>query len=204
MKKTVISRNAILGVILGDGHVSKDGSVSVLHTTKNLDYLEWKLKYLRDSGVKCCEIRHIDNNGFPGACFRVSSTRWGKFLRKFLYSSGGKNFYKRKLLNRLDPVHIAIWYMDDGSLSQKKRNGIVHANDLTISTYTTKENNQIIIDYFYEVYGVKFSQRKNKNAYLLRCGTKEARKFLDIVRVYVEQVPSMAHKLHIKTPTAGE
>lgn len=203
MKKTKESRNAMLGVILGDGHLNKEGAIEISHTTKNLDYLNWKLKYLRSFGVKCCEIIHYDNNGFPAAGFRVSSSKWGKFLRHYLYSKGYKDFYKRKILNRLKPEHLAIWYMDDGSLSQKKRDGVVRANDLTISTYTTKENNQVLIDYFWEVWGVRFSQRSNKGKFLLRCGTTEARKFIDIVREYVEQVPSMAHKLRIKDTREG-
>ena len=49
------------------------------------------------------------------------------------------------MLNRLNALGIAIWYMDDGGLSQKKRNGVVHANELMLNTGLSKENNQIII-----------------------------------------------------------
>jgi hypothetical protein len=144
-------------------------------------------------------VTFFDNSGYDGCTSRVYGTRWGKLLRKVMYLDGKKNIYQRKLLNRLSPIHLAIWYMDDGGLSQKKKNGVVHANDLMINTHTTKENNQIIIDYFQEVWGIKFTQCLNKGHYRLRCGTKEARKFLDIIREYVSQVPSMAHKLNIKS-----
>lgn len=199
MKFNKKSRNALLGVILGDGYLSNNGSASILHCTAQLDYLEWKIKFLKQHGLTCSDPRYKNNNGFDAYTTYISATKWGKLLRKILYSSGEKNIYNRKLLNRLEEVHLAIWYMDDGGLSQKIRNGKIHANELMLNTHTTKENNQIVIDYFKEKWCINFSQVKNRGSYRLRCGTKEARKFLNIVREYVSQVPSMAHKLNIKS-----
>lgn len=76
--------------------------------------------------------------------------------------------------------------MDDGGLSQKKRNGKVHANDLILNTHLSKEENQVIIDYFKEEWDIHFTQIKNKNRYRLRCGTREARKFISIVEPYIK------------------
>lgn len=199
MKFTKTSRNAILSVILGDGHLTTSGAVYIKHCLAQLDYLTWKVKFLRSVGVKCNDPKIIDNSGYDGCCTYVNTTKWGKLLRRVIHGQGYKNIYNRKLLNRLDEIHIAIWYMDDGGLSQKKHKGVVHANELFLNTHTTKENNQVIIDYFYDRWGVKFGQVKNKNHYRLRCGTIEARKFLNIVREYVSQVPSMSHKLNIKS-----
>jgi hypothetical protein len=114
-----------------------------------------------------------------------------------MYKEGRKDFYKRKLLNRLSPLHLAIWYMDDGSVSQKRHNGKIHASDLVLNTHTTKENNQVIIDYFKEVWDIRFTPAKNRGSYRIRCSTKEARKFLSIVYPYVSQVSCMRHKLNI-------
>jgi len=199
MKFDKKSRIALLSVILGDGYLAKTGSGSILHCAAQRDYLEWKVKYLRSEGVKCSDIVYKNNNGFDACRVYINTTKWGKCLWRILYKTGTKNIYNRKLLNRLSPIHIAIWYMDDGGLSQKKRDGVVCANELMLNTHTTRENNQILIDYFLEVWGISFTQVLNRGRYRLRCGTKEARKFLDIVREYVSQVPSMAHKLNIKS-----
>ena len=198
MKFNRESRNAILSVILGDGHLDKIGAGRLLHCSKQLDYLEWKVKFLRRNGVRCGNPVYKNNSGFDSYTVYINTTKWGKLLRQVLYRDGYKNIYNRKILNRLTAEHIAIWYMDDGGLSQKKQNGKVHANDLMLNTHATRENNQILIDYFKEVWGVQFTQVKNRGHYRLRCGTKEARKFLEIVREYVSQIPSMAHKLNIK------
>ena len=64
--------------------------------------------------------------------------------------------------------------------------------------FINKENNQIIIDYFCDVWDISFTQVKNRGHYRIRCGTKEARKFLAVVQEYVSQVPCMIHKLNIK------
>ena len=198
MKFNRDSRNALLSTILGDGYLTKTGGAKILHCAAQLDFLKWKVLYLQSQGMKCGDIKFKNNNGFPAYEVYISVTRWGKLLRSFLYQDGYKNIYKRKLLNRLSPVHLAIWYMDDGGLSQKKRDGKVYANELMINTHTTRENNQVIIDYFNQVWGISFTQVKNRGHYRLRCGTKEARKFLEIVREYVCQIPSMAHKLNVK------
>lgn len=199
MKFNKNSRNAILSILLGDGYLSKSGSCSVLHSEKQLDYLKWKRNFLIKNGVECGEIKYKNNNGFPAYTLYVNVTRWGKLLRKILYPSGVKNISQRKLLDRLTPEHIAIWYMDDGSLSNRKgSDGNIKSSVLTLCTCTTRENNQIIIDYFKEVWGISFGQRKMNNSYVLICGTREARKFIKIVEKYVSQIPSMAYKLNVK------
>jgi hypothetical protein len=88
--------------------------------------------------------------------------------------------------------------MDDGCLSPQKRNNKIHAWQLWLNTYLTKEENQVIIDYFLEKWEVQFNLNKHRNMYRLRCSTKEARKFLDIVRDFVlKNVPCMLYKVQI-------
>ena len=87
--------------------------------------------------------------------------------------------------------------MDDGGLSQKKRNGAVYANELMLNTCTTRSNNDVLIKYFLEVWDIKFTQVLNRGHYRLRCGTKEARKFIALVKPYVSEVASMQHKLNV-------
>jgi len=199
MKTTKDSRTAFLSTILGDGWITKTGNAEIKHCAAQKDYLEWKRNYLTSQGVPCGDIKYKLNNGFDSYTLYIKTTRYGKLYRKIIYKGGYKNIYNRKLLNRFSRIHLAIWYMDDGGLSQKKQNGIVTANDLMINTHTTKENNQVLIDYFKDVWGINFSQVKNRGHYRLRCGTKEARKFIELVQEYVSQVPSMRHKLNVKS-----
>lgn len=89
--------------------------------------------------------------------------------------------------------------MDDGSLvTLKNKDGYVRGNALRIHTNVSKEENQIIIDYFKEVWDVNFKQNKKNSYYELVMHTKEARKFLKIVEPYVRRIKCMQHKLNIK------
>lgn len=191
-------RILFLSMMIGDGYINSRGYSTIKHCGRCKDYVEWKWLLLKRAGFSLSPIILIDNSGFPAYTFGVHTNRVAKLYRKVLYSTGAHHWYRRKLLDKLEPLHLSILYMDDGGLSQKKKNGVVTANDLMINTHTTKENNQILIDYFMEKWGIQFGQVLNRGSYRLRCGTKEARKFLDLVRPYVSLIPSMSHKLAIK------
>lgn len=197
MKKTKEARNLIIGMSLGDGYINPNGYLSMRHCIKQKEYIEWKKSKLNSMGINTTEVYEVKNNGYGVYELRTYNNKYMKLYRKILYTPK-KNIANRKLLNRLSPLELAIWYMDDGGLSQKKKNGKVHANDLMINTHLTKEQNQIIIDYFMEKWNIKFTQVKNKGLYRIRCGTREARKFIEIVRPYVEEVKCMHHKINIK------
>lgn len=188
---------------MGDGHVDKEGQISILHCADQLEYLTWKYDYLKKLGIKVHPIRYKNNNNYSSYTFNVAKTPFSKLLRRILYKPK-KDYYNRKLLNRLEAIHIAIWYMDDGGLAQKKKNGIIYANELILNTYTSKANNQILIDYFKEVWSVSFNQYKNKSLYRLACGTKEARKFISIVEPFMISISCMKHKLNIKKQPASK
>lgn len=198
MKTTKEVRDIVLFMAMGDGHLSSSGILSFRHCLKQKDYLDWKYNILKGR-LKCSEPYYVDNNGYGSFEFRTRTYKFIKLYRKVIYKNGKKDIFSRKMLNKLTPLGLAIWYMDDGSLSQKKdKNGKIVSNDLTLNTYLSKEQNQVIIDYFNEVWNIRMSQAKSKGKYRIRCATKEARKFIAIVKPFVEQVPSMQHKLKIK------
>ena len=197
MKTSKESRDLVLLMCLGDGTLNSRGYLSMRHCLAQEDYLRWKRDLLK-SNLQMSDCYYVDNNGYGSYELRTKTYKFIKTYRRFLYPSGRKKIDNRKLLEKLTPLGLAIWYMDDGGLSQKKRDGKVYANELMINTHLSKEENQVIIDYFQDVWGISFSQVRNRGLYRLRCGTKQARRFIDIVKPYVSQVTSMAHKLKLK------
>lgn len=189
---------------IGDGYVhkctrSKSCLLCVKHSTKQNEYILYKKNLLESLG--CCNINlhYIDNNGYSGVYFTKADSYF-RCIRKWLYKDG-KKVISRFLLDKLTPEGIAIWYMDDGNLSAKKRNGKVHAYELFLNTHTSKENNQIIIDYFLDVWNVRFHQVKNKGSYRLRMSTREIRRFLPIFENFV--IPSMNYKINMQRHECG-
>ena len=95
----------------------------------------------------------------------------------------------------LTPECLAIWYMDDGSLSRKIRDNVIHGYELSISTYCSELEADTLVNYFLNIWNIRFSKRINKDRYTIRCGTKEARKFIDIIRPYMSN--DMLYKIDI-------
>jgi hypothetical protein len=197
------SRNLLIALLLGDGTISNNYVFKLAHAEKYKEYLEWKIKQLADSGIKTNGLKtYIKNKGFkPGVpvYYTQMSAKYAfiKVLRRVFYKDK-KILGNRKMLNRLDARGIAIWYMDDGHINIRKTNGKVHGFYIKLSLCEPKEEVQTIIDYFNEVWGVKFymfHEGKKQDSYSLCCGTKEGLKFIDIVKPYVNQVECMKYKI---------
>lgn len=180
-------RSAIIGMVCGDGFISKNSDLRINHCLRQKEYLEYKKNILQHKQLH--EIKLVDYvcHGYPGVrlCTRVRPIY--RILRKVFYPNGGKKIISRKILNYLTPVGLAIWYQDDGGLSAKKRDGKIRSYEVFLNTHLTKEDNQIIIDYFKEKWDIRWTQVKNKGWYRLRMGTREGRKFVKIIKDHIVQ-----------------
>lgn len=201
-KITKESRNLLIGLLLGDGTISNNNVFKLAHCEQQLDYLEWKIKQLNNSGLRNNGVKeYISTNGFNKGkkvyYTQLNTIPFVKVLRRVVYKPT-KKLGNRKLLNRLSARDIAIWYMDDGHINYRKTNNKIHGFYIKIATCIPKEELQIVIDYFKEVWNIQFymfHEGRKENSYSLCCGTKEGVKFINIVKQYVEQVPSMKHKI---------
>ena len=195
----------LLAMSIGDGHLhvakvkrwknSWYQSIDIIHSIKQVAYLEHKVELLHKIlGGKKPRIIEFNNNGYPGVK-TTKSSRWFRYIHPRLYKNR-KKVISRKILDKLTPKGIAIWYMDDGGLALKKRNGKIHARELMLNTGLTREENGVLVNYFNEVWKIRFTIAKNNSVTRLRCGTIEAKKFIEIVKPYI--IPSMQYKVDMK------
>lgn len=200
-KITKDSRNLMIAMLLGDGTISNNFVFKLSHCLEQQEYLEWKIKQLNNAGLKNNGLKSYTstcgyNTGKTVLYSQVGIIPFSKVLRRVFYKPK-KIIGNRKLLNRLDAKGVAIWYMDDGHINFRKTNGKIHGFYIKISTCLSQIENQIIIDYFKEVWGISFYQfSEGKGTYSLCCGTKEGIKFIEIVKPFVSQIPSMTYKIH--------
>lgn len=197
------SRRLLIGLLLGDGTISNNNVFKLAHSENQKDYLEWKVKQLNEHGLRNNGIKYyIKTSGYdtgvPVYYTQLNIIPFIKVLRRICYKEK-KIIGNRKLLNRLSPLEIAIWYMDDGHINiRKSKDGTIHGFYIKISTCEPKEEVQTIIDYFKEEWGISFymfHEGRKENSFSLCCGTKEGVKFINIIKEYVLQVPSMIHKI---------
>lgn len=202
-KITKESRNLLIALLLGDGTICNNNVFKLAHAEQQKDYLEWKIKQLNDAGIRNNGLKTYVktcgyNTGVNVYYTQLNIIPFIKVLRRIFYKPK-KVLGNRKLLNRLDARSIAIWYMDDGHINiRKDKDGRPMGFYIKIATCLPKNELQIIIDYFKEVWDVNFymfHEGKKEDSFSLCCGTKEGLKFINIIKKYVLQVPSMVHKI---------
>lgn len=202
-KVTKESRNLLIAMLLGDGTISNNYVYKLAHAESQLDYLQWKIKQLNNAAIRNNGVKsYIKTKGYSvGATVyytQLSIIPFIKVLRRIFYKPV-KILGNRKLLNRLDAKGVAIWYMDDGHINiRRNKDGRPMGFYIKIATCLPREQVQTIIDYFKEVWNINFymfHEGRKEDSYSLCCGTKEGLKFIDIVKPYVSQVPSMIHKI---------
>ena len=206
------SRNLLIAMLLGDGTICKGVNTCYmkLHQgRKQKEYIEWKAKKLDEFGIPnggvkeyFTKTKFTKGEKWANYVCMIKANPFINVLRRVIYKTNGKTF-TRKLLNRVSALGLAIWYMDDGSLNFKKHtlsNGErkIHGLLLRISTCLPKDTAQVHIDWLREEWNVNFymiHEGKREDSYSLCCGTNEAIKFINIVKKYVEEVPSMKYKV---------
>lgn len=181
MKK--IEKSLLFALALGDGYVRlHKGSyqLEITHSVKQLSLFNYKISLIKEILKKNIYSREINQQIYKSYRLEVIHPYF-KIIRKSLYPNGQK-LISAKILDKINNPHcIAIWYMDDGSLYPKKRNGKIHAFELVISTYCSEEEAKLIVNFFYEFYNLNFTLKRNKGKFSVRCGTREAKKFIELV-----------------------
>ena len=206
MKKTKFnknSRNLLIGMLLGDGTISNNFVYKISHCEKQKEYLEWKINKLNSFGIKNNGLKSYIktkgyNTGVPVYYTQLNIIPFTKVLRRVFYKDK-KIIGNRKLLNRLTSLEIAIWYLDDGHINiRKTKDGKIHGFYIKISTCEPKEELQVIIDYFKEIWNINFymfHEGKKEDSFSLCCGTKEGLKFINLIKKHVLEIPSMCYKI---------
>ena len=218
MKLTEKDMSILIGLILGDGFISEKGRIQIEHGEKQKDYCIYKAKLLhsvcggKDIKVhECIRTRSIlkDKKQFKESTFITYNFKKQSQsfipIRKMLYDSNKRKHISEEVLKYLTPESIALWWMDDGCLTkkytytngEKKHSGYM----LRLCTYLSKEQNELVQKYFIEKYDmhwnvVKADGAKDDQQWMLRCGSIEGRKFLNIIRDYIiKNVPSLSYKV---------
>jgi recombination protein RecA len=189
----------VLGSLLGDGNLSpnlrdRNGVRFRLgHGVRQRAYLDWKVSLLgniRSSRRDTERASFVDFTPLP---------ELGE-LQRTVYMGDGKKTITEDCLKALTPLALAIWYMDDGSLSvrskglqQRTRDG---SGRVAFGVEAMSEGSRDrLVAFLRDAYGFDVSWRlagANRKA-VLTFATQSTRRFLDLVAPYIH--PSMDHKL---------
>lgn len=213
MTFTKLDKAIMIGLTLGDGYINPNGRIEISHCKEQKEYCIFKAKLLHSVlGGKDIKVEEIERNftqkqngiitkTFKNIIYRFrKQCKHFKYFRELLYSNEKKQITK-EILEMMNPLSIALWFLDDGSLVQKQqKNKTFGSYTLMLYTFLSKKQNEIIQQYFLDKYNMKWNvvpANIHKNdQYMLRCGQTEGRKFLNIIRdIVIKNVPSMSYKV---------
>lgn len=194
-------KSLLIGLLLGDGTISSNYVFKLSHSEAQREFLQWKVDLLNKFNIKNNGIKEYIskcgyNIGKSVLYSQMSLNPTIKALRRTIYIP--KKTITRRLLNWLNPLGIAIWYMDDGCINvntSKQRSSIQHT--IKIATCVDEPTVNIIIQYFLEVWNIKFRPfKEGKGTFSIASSAEEdCKKFIEIVKPYIEQVPSLLYKI---------
>lgn len=174
----------LLAFCLGDGTIGKDYMLQIVHCAQQKEYIEWKYSLINEE-IPCSLPQLFNNRGYPSYRIHTKTNKQNnqdlKEIKEKLYGLKGEKYYSQEIVDSMDTFCFAVLYMDDGSLVAKKRNGKIHAFDLTISICGDIDECNRLINKLLQ-FGLRFTIKKDKGLFSIRCGTKSARKFLNLIK----------------------
>lgn len=189
----------VVGTVLGDASINKYGALTIDHAETQRSYVEWKHQQFRDLGAlapgsKISQVVRIDKR----TCTETYSCRF--FTRSVykrereLFYPEGKKFIPNQLEDMLDPLGLAVWFMDDGGRGGKTKYGLV----IDVSGFTREDQallqtvllNKFSLQTSLQSHGTSIAGRPSTKIYIKR---ESGLTFYNIVDPYV--IPSMRWKL---------
>lgn len=183
MNITEFQEQIILGTLLGDACICKlqnkrkSYNIKWEHSLKQENYALWKAKNSLNnySFHKRNRLDSRTNKIYNSIiCYSIKDNY--QYYRELFYKN--KKEISKEILNKLKPLAIAVWYMDDGSLYYNSNN--CHLN-LAVNSF---ENKQLIIDWFKKNYDLNF---KISGKSIRLTSKKECEKFMNIVEQYIHE-----------------
>lgn len=116
-------------------------------------------------------------------------------LRKIFYPNEGKKRVPENIVELLiDPISLAIWYQDDGTLDRRSK---YHWN-IRIATYCFPYEDCVLLsDAVRQNFGIETSvcrcQMRGKMYYQLYVPSKSMNRFIEVVKPYIH--PDYAYKI---------
>ena len=183
---TQTQRSIIIGTLLGDGYLRivpgrKDAFLEINHSFFQKEYVDWKyemLKALCKSGPKARA-----SNGTRIA-YRFNTRQHPEIteLHTSFYGERRKSIPSSLTLN---PIMLAVWFMDDGSKCSEDN---VYLNTQQFTMSDQKRCQELLLEM-----GIETTLNRDKEYWRVRIRKSSLPLFWNTISPHI--VPSMAYKL---------
>jgi hypothetical protein len=190
-----------LGTIYGDAYIripddSVNASGHFAHSFKQRNYCIWKYEKLKRFCSEPKEVSEIDKrNGktYYAIDVRICANPVFTKLYPLIYNNKIK-YINPELINQIEPLGIAVWFMDDGYYD--------HESYAISTNCFNDEDLKNILNMFQSKFGLEFTVHNN---HVIRLIKKHAKNFRDLIQPYIHS--DCVYKLGLdapKTPLNGE
>lgn len=192
------AKEMIWGSMFGDGGVyfgteNRHAGFRVSHSPKQFSYLKWKYDLLKPvvaSKIYSVTAYHkVRQKEYTTMQFSTKALSYFTRLRKIFYPYG-KKLVRRKLLNKLTPLGLATWFMDDGTGIKNQKN---YPQIYLATTGFSFEENRIIQDYFKENHGIETRIHRDSKYFKMYFNRPNSLKLIQIIKPHL--IPSMMYKI---------
>lgn len=177
-----------IGSVFGDGHLSNQAEVlRITQGEAQLDYLRWKSRALG-----CEHTIYKGTSGYGGLPIYHATTRRVDTLvgwRERVYRDSKRTVVK-SLLDQMQALGLAIWFMDDGSTS-------VSANRKPSACFHTERYSsadcEILREYLLNKWGLETTLIHYRHRWMLRLRHEATLRLFSIIRPWVH--PDCGYKI---------
>ena len=159
----------------------KDAFLEINHSIKAKEYVEWKYSILKNLCKSPPKERKIDQKRVAIRFFTREHPELTLLYQEF-YKDGKKVVPKNF---RLDPVSLAVWFMDDGSKTKK---GDVYLN---CQKFDWKSQRRLL--HALRMIGIRARMNKDKKYYRIRIYKESIPKLIETIKPYL--LSSMEYKI---------
>ena len=191
-------KQLILGSLLGDASINandKDGGYRCVHfsqSDKQIAYFNYKKNLLGKYALG----ERTRTSGY-GSLMHEMHTTTNLELNKFLNEHCMKNrkkFVTQEWCNELDPMGLAFWYMDDGSISNRDNDRCGCRIYISTNGFSLQEN-ETLANMLRDRFGIEatIGDKETYKGYTLILDVKNTERFCSLIAPYV--CDSMKYKL---------
>jgi len=189
------TKNILIGHILGDGFLypptKREGKSQLesKYSDKSLEYLIWLREGLSELNPGPIKPHQNDQH-----LYRTKASKELGELRKLFYPKGKKIVPKEIKSLLTDPISLAVWYMDDGTLDFRER---YHCNAM-IATYGFSFSDcKLLVNTLHDNFDIKsivtVCTMRGIKYPRLYVWAKDSIRFLNLIEPYI--LPCMEHKI---------
>jgi len=200
------AREIIWGSLIGDGGIflgngNRHYCYKESHSLQQVEYINWKYDFLKPvagSRIYSTKSFHKRNQKYYTTLqFTTKAMSYFTRLRKIFYPKG-KKFIRRKILNKLTPLGLAVWFMDDGGCSKNNRN--YPQLNIYSCGYSIEENLEMQ-KYFQEKWDIEVRIHCRKNRPQVYFNKPNSLKFIEIIKPHI--ISSMLYKIRYFLQTSS-